>query len=217
MPRNSDEQILCFPTRLLDPSRHSGVFSDSSLWDEILSSLTKVSRNHAEYDPSLKQLIVYILVVRGDKLLGYQRSHRTSEERLSRKWSLGIGGHVNVDDELALLSSAGRFSVLIQAVHRELEEEIQVIGAPLSGARLVAYINDDFDSVGQVHFGTVWVLHLANQVIKNRKERGIGRMVSLSLDDWLAQSSQLERWSILLLEWIRTGGHQRVYSNRQDS
>ena len=59
-----------------------------------------VPRAEAEEDPSLKQLIPYVVVTSGGKLLHYRRGSGSGEKRLLKKGSIGIGGHINDGDGL---------------------------------------------------------------------------------------------------------------------
>src|SRR4029450_2420657 len=56
-------------------------------------------RPPAETDPSMKQIIPYVLLVHGDRVLHYVRGKKAGEERLVAKGSIGIGGHMNDHDE----------------------------------------------------------------------------------------------------------------------
>ena len=56
-------------------------------------------RGRAENDPSHKQIIPYVLLAHGDKVLFYVRGKKAGEQRLVAKGSIGIGGHMNETDE----------------------------------------------------------------------------------------------------------------------
>ena len=49
-----------------------------------------VPRAEAEEDPSLKQLIPYVVVTSGGKLLHYRRGSGSGEKRLLKKGSIGL-------------------------------------------------------------------------------------------------------------------------------
>src|SRR6476620_2757146 len=57
------------------------------------------ARPPAETDPSMKQIIPYVLLVHGDRVLHYVRGKKAGEQRLVAKGSIGIGGHMNDHDE----------------------------------------------------------------------------------------------------------------------
>src|SRR5688572_2701510 len=55
-------------------------------------------RPPAETDPSLKQIIPYVLLVHEGRVLHYVRGKKAGEQRLVAKGSIGIGGHMNDGD-----------------------------------------------------------------------------------------------------------------------
>jgi len=113
-------------------------------------------RSTCETDTSLKQLIPYIAIISGDKILAYERASSGSEERLHGQMSIGIGGHVNPDDNkedpaLALLEGAAR----------EAKEEIGVeVDLTTLGKSIYGLVNDESNPVGQVHLGVCFVIKI---------------------------------------------------------
>src|ERR1043165_1081408 len=104
-----------------------------------------VPRPPAETDPTLKQIIPYVVLVHEGRVLHYVRGKKAGEQRLVAKGSIGIGGHMNESDEslFALDENAYR-----AGVEREVNEEIN-IESPFED-RIVALLNDDTTEVGQV-------------------------------------------------------------------
>lgn len=199
MSASDTERILCFPRQLLSEHLdHAEVFCDETLLDRILANIRVTNRQAAEHDYSLKQLVVYTLVTSGDRYLVYWRTHRSSEERLRQLYSIGIGGHVNVMDE-SRLGVDGR-ELLVGAVWRELKEEISIRSKVLHGPELTAFINDDTNDVGRVHFGTVWTLEIAEPAAELRGESGLGRIAFHDLAGLEVMKPDFEQWSQLLIE-----------------
>jgi predicted NUDIX family phosphoesterase len=120
----TDELVLTFPRRLLDEiGAFQGLRTDIEAYvPRILEAQNTryAPRSLAEDDPSLKQIIPYVLVRRGNALLHYVRGKGSGEKRLVAKGSIGIGGHINHRDED--LFGAG-FDYYEKAVQRELHEE----------------------------------------------------------------------------------------------
>jgi len=56
-------------------------------------------RDEVETDFSYKQLIPYVIFSNGDNIFVYQRSSTSDESRLRKKYSIGIGGHIDDDDQ----------------------------------------------------------------------------------------------------------------------
>src|SRR3954454_9273568 len=56
-------------------------------------------RPDAEQDPSWKQVIPYVVLRDGDAIFLMRRTRAGGDERLHDRYSIGIGGHVNPQDE----------------------------------------------------------------------------------------------------------------------
>lgn len=155
-------------------------------------------RSLAENDPSFKQLIPYVVITDGEKILHYVRGKKSGEKRLVSKGSIGIGGHINADDHSLFCASPEES--FRNAVRREVNEEINVEGE--FDAEIIGLINDDSTGVGSVHLGVVHLLwRLPSQV--NKKEQMITQMDFLPLCDLIRKKETLETWSQLCLEPLR--------------
>ena len=195
----ADELVLTFPRTLLDEiGSFQGLRTDIEAYvPRILEAQnTKyVPRSLAETDPSLKQIIPYVLIRRGDALLHYVRGKGSGEKRLVALGSIGIGGHINHRDEDLFGSGTDYYEL---AVQRELHEEL-LIDADLT-TRVVALINDDSTPVGQVHFGVVHVCELGDEHV-SRGEPCITELQFLTLDQLRARRDAMETWSQLALDF----------------
>src|SRR6202022_4042953 len=98
-----DENILVVKRSLLDQlgSFHGLDFEPRKYLDAVLSRGNNffLPRAQAENDPTHKQIIPYALLAFGDTVLYYVRGKKAGEQRLVAKGSIGIGGHMNQDDE----------------------------------------------------------------------------------------------------------------------
>ena len=195
-----EELVLTFPRTLLDEiGSFQGLCTDIGAYvPRILEAQnTKyVPRSLAEDDPSLKQIIPYVLVRRGDTLLHYVRGKGSGEKRLVAKGSIGIGGHINHRDEDLFGSGTDYYE---EAVQRELHEEL-LIDADLT-TRVVALINDDSTPVGQVHFGVVHVCELGDEHV-SRGEPCITDLRFLTMDELRERRDAMETWSQLALDFV---------------
>ena len=97
-------------------------------------------RSRAETDPTHKQIIPYVLVFCAGRVLYYVRGKKAGEQRLVAKGSIGIGGHMNQEDE-ELFNYAVDEAAYRAGVEREVNEEIR-IDSPFED-RIVALLNDD--------------------------------------------------------------------------
>ena len=200
-----DELVLTFPRALLDEiGAFQGLQTDIRAYvPRILETANTryVARSLAEDDPSLKQIIPYVIVRRGDTYLHYVRGKASGEKRLVAKGSIGIGGHINHRDEGLFGTGLDFYEA---AVQRELHEEL-LIDATLT-TRIVALINDDATPVGQVHFGVVHVCDLGDEHV-SRGEPCITDLRFLTLAELRERRDQMETWSQLCVEHLLgTGG-----------
>ena len=162
----TEERVLCFKRKLLE---ELGVFQGISLDIEKYlpvvtapANILYLNRSEAELDKSHKQLIPYVLVICGDKILRYQRGKGGGEKRLHGLFSVGVGGHISEEDNGLFSSGAG----YQEGMRRELIEEVDIDEVKEVA---VALINDDSTEVGYVHFGVVHVLHVANEDVAGRR------------------------------------------------
>ena len=134
--------------QLLDPANH--FFMD---------------RAAAEEDPSHKQLIPYCIFRCGDRILHYTRGKAGGEARLHAKISVGVGGHVNPID-----TGEGRTGpdAYHAAVTREIEEELDL--PEDHEHRIIGLLNDESNTVGQVHLGIVHLIDLTSDHVKSRED-----------------------------------------------
>jgi predicted NUDIX family phosphoesterase len=195
-----DELVLTFPRRLLDEiGAFQGLRTDIGAYvPRILEAqhTRYVPRSLAEDDPSLKQIIPYVLVRRGGALLHYVRGKGSGEKRLVAKGSIGIGGHINHRDEDLFGAGTDYYDL---AVQRELHEEL-LIDAELT-TRIVALINDDSTPVGQVHFGVVHVCELGDGHV-SRGEPCITDLRFLTMEQLRERRDAMETWSQLCLDFV---------------
>ena len=209
------EFVFVVPRTTLFPERtpHGlAVFGEEWSRSEFDAAVTGagffVERPYAERTPTLKQIIPYTLVLRGEEILLLQRTKGGGEARLHDKLSIGVGGHVNpIDavgpdaDEQSRKSSSSRvLDPLPAATRREvMEEELIVTGA----TRLtpIGLLNDDTNAVGAVHVGLVQVLELLEGDAQIREVDQLkGNFVTVSqLRAQHEAGANFETWSSLLV------------------
>jgi predicted NUDIX family phosphoesterase len=193
-----DENVLVIKRALFDElGSFQGLnFEPRKYLQAILSRGNNffLPRSRAEIDPSHKQIIPYVLLAHGDKVIFYVRGKKAGEQRLVAKGSIGIGGHMNEADEslFALDEAAYR-----AGVEREVSEEI-LIHSKFED-RIVALLNDDSNEVGQVHLGIVHVFGLAEPKVK-KNESMITELAFLSREELASRRDSLETWSQICLD-----------------
>ena len=155
-----------------------------------------MARSAAETDPAFKQIIPYVLVAHGGKVLHYVRGKKSGEQRLVSKGSIGIGGHMNDEDEgLFALDEAA----YLEGVRREVCEELK-IGTKFKN-RVVALLNDDSNDVGKVHMGVVHVFDLEEPNVE-KNEAMITNLAFLSPEELQERRDLLESWSQICLDGL---------------
>jgi len=195
-----EENVLVVKRSLFDElgSFHGLNFEPAKYLQALLARGNNffLSRAQAENDPTHKQIIPYAIMVHDGKVLHYVRGKKAGEQRLVAKGSIGIGGHMNQEDE-SLFNFAIDEAAYRAGVEREVNEEIQ-IDSPFED-RIVALLNDDTTEVGRVHLGIVHVFQLAEPKVAKR-EAMITNLTFLSRDELVARRENLETWSQLCVD-----------------
>ncbi|MBI4484216.1 MAG: hypothetical protein HY652_15175 [Acidobacteria bacterium] len=198
--KKTEEWVLVIPRPVLDEIGlfHGISFDVDRYLDKILDPRHQrfLPRQEAERNPAFKQIVPYVLVVSGDRVLHYVRGKTTGEDRLKLKGSMGIGGHINLGDRT--LFTMGR-ETYFAAVEREVEEEIRVRNRVED--RVVALLNDDATEVGQVHFGVVHRWRIADRAVE-KGEAGIRQPQFFTHDELRERRNDLESWSQFCLDHL---------------
>jgi len=192
----AEERVLCFKRELFDKlGAFQGLSLDVEKYLPVLTAsenLLYFNRSEAEHDTRYKQLIPYVLVICNDRILRYRRGKGGEETRLHGLYSVGIGGHISDEDHGLFSSSAGYHD----GMRREVREEVEVDELKES---TVAVINDDSTEVGQVHFGVVHIMQVANEKIAGRRS-GIVGPEFIPIADAVKNAASYESWSRFCLE-----------------
>jgi predicted NUDIX family phosphoesterase len=193
--------VLVVPAAELDRLGRFQGFSDAA--DRYLKHLLVpqfarfLPRSEVEDDPSLKQIIPYVVFRCDDTIFCYTRGKSQGESRLHRLRSLGVGGHVAEADA----EGRATFDAYEIALRRELDEEVDVKSDGMM--RLVGLINDDSTPVGQVHLGVVHLYELERPDILPRED-GLAEAGFVSVAEITLQKDQFETWSQICLSAFLT-------------
>ena len=203
---DSEENILCVPRPVfVKLGAFEGLnFEVDRYMPALLDPANNLflPRSAAEQDPGYKQLIPYLLIRCGDRVLHYLRGKSGGEARLHAKGSIGIGGHINDGDTHAAHFDRAAYD---RAVERELNEELLVPGGYRK--KTAALLNDDSTEVGRVHLGIVHVIDLETPSVEAREDaiREIGFLTGSELEE---RRDRLEMWSQICL-----GGLSRLLAD----
>ena len=184
------EYTLVFPSSLLDElGPFHGLRLDVGRYlPTILDPVncTFMRRGDAEVDPAFKQIIPYALLHHEGRFFCYRRGKLMDEPRLHQCYSIGVGGHISVDDPNLFGTTYD------EGLRREVDEEVE-IGCAYT-QRPVAVLNDDSTLVGKVHFGVAHLFDLDAPAVRPR-ERSINEARFRTLDELRALEGQYESWS----------------------
>ena len=195
------EQVLVIPTEHFRQLGYFQGFSTQAVdyLDKLLSpNVTSYRpRGEMETDPSFKQLIPYVIFRYIDpqgiaQVFHYTRGSGQGEERLHAKMSIGIGGHISLDDSYRAESCPYE-----EGMRRELEEEV-VIRTDYDSQR-VGLINDDATDVGRVHLGVVHIFDVVSPRVEPR-EADIQSATFCPVDELRAELHRMESWSSICFE-----------------
>lgn len=199
MSSKSDERVLVVPTLALDRlGRFQGFIADA---DRYLSALLVPElmdyrpRSEVETDPSLKQIIPYVVFRCREAAFCYTRGASQGEARLHRLRSLGVGGHVAHEDA----GGERTRSAYELALKRELDEEVAV-SSP-GRIQLVGLINDDSTPVGEVHLGVIHLFDLEQPHVTPR-EQGLAESGFLPFERIRALRGEFETWSQFCIDSV---------------
>ncbi len=198
----ADENVLVFPRSLFE---QLGVFQGfSAEVDRYLPAILDKKNNsfqpraRAETNPNFKQIIPYVVVTDGKSILHYVRGKKAGEQRLVAKGSIGIGGHINDNDDPTLFTNDSQ--AFQDAVKREVCEELAIQDE--FDAKPVGLINDDSTEVGRVHFGVVHVLFRTPEKVK-KNEQVITQVEFVAIEELKKRREQMETWSQLCLDHLQ--------------
>jgi len=158
------------------------------------ANIVYLNRSEAELDKRYKQLIPYVLILCNDRILRYRRGKGGGETRLHGLYSVGVGGHISEEDH-GLFSSGPGYQ---EGMRRELMEEVAIEETKDAA---VALINDDSTEVGQVHFGVVHIMYVADEKIVGRRS-GIASPEFAPIAEVVKDLAGYESWSRFCLEQL---------------
>lgn len=158
-----------------------------------------------ENDVGFKQLIPYVVFSHTEiadaprKFFAYRRSPKGGESRLHGKRSLGVGGHIKVED------GVDANVAYVRAFEREICEEVHINKSGWS-SEFIGVLNDDLGEavdgkvpVGQVHLGIVSLVSLINDGV-SAKEDELVDTGFFTIEELLADIDNFESWSQLLIQ-----------------
>jgi predicted NUDIX family phosphoesterase len=194
----ASEQVLCV--------KRDDIFPDGAWHGFVTTNLQRhqeVIRKHhlfkpraeVEDDPTYQQIIPYVVFRHRDRYFLTHRLRASSEKRLRKQYSLGIGGHINPDD-----IRAG--DPILDGLKREWGEEVVYDGR--FETTLLGFLNEDSSPVSKVHLGVVFLLDGDSPNISIRETNKLAGEL-LSLDEMRIYYLGMESWSQIVYDRLTTG------------
>ena len=190
------EKILVVETKTLFPNETYSGFMQGNFdyyTHKIIDHSKFLDRSFAETDPTHKQIIPYLVFMHEGNVFMMQRAASAGEQRLKNKLTLGIGGHIREED-FNLAPS------MLAWAQREFHEEVDYKGTLT--VKPLGIINDNSNSVGEVHAGFVYLLEGSTSHIKIKSELKSGKLVSLA--ECKSRYEEFERWSQFVIDQLTT-------------
>ncbi|HEY8951713.1 MAG TPA: NUDIX hydrolase [Candidatus Dormibacteraeota bacterium] len=194
----ASEQVLCV--------RREDIFPDGA-WHGFVSDRLEerqaVIREHhffmarakVEDDPNYQQIIPYVVFRHGDRYFLTHRLRASSEKRLRKQYSLGLGGHINPGD-----LEAG--DPIQDGLKREWEEEVVYDGS--FETKLIGLLNDESSPVSKVHLGVVFLVDGTSPNIAIRETDKLAGEL-LTLDEMRIYYLGMESWSQMVYDRLARG------------
>lgn len=178
---------------------HEKNSATANLVQEFLDKGFFVYRKDAEYNPEYLQLIPYVLIKHNSQYLVAKRTG--GDERLIGKISLGMGGHINPEDE-----GETKEDLFINNMNRELSKEELFLDTKLTRSlEFVGLIRhtDPKDIISQDHLGLFYVLETLDSNVGIKEEDKLeGGLVDVQ--EIIEQVDKSESWSrIIIHEYIK--------------
>jgi predicted NUDIX family phosphoesterase len=194
----ASEQVLCV--------KREDIFPDGA-WHGFVSDRLEerqavirehhffMARSKVEDDPSYQQIIPYVVFRHGDRYFLTHRLRASSEKRLRKQYSLGLGGHINPGD-----LEAG--DPIQDGLKREWEEEVVYDGS--FETKLIGLLNDESSPVSKVHLGVVFLVDGTSPNIAIRETDKLAGEL-LTLDEMRIYYLGMESWSQMVYDRLARG------------
>ena len=147
-----------------------------------------VPRPPAESDPSLKQIIPYLVLRDGDRIFLMKRTKAGGDARLHDRYTIGVGGHLNPGD-----------SSILGGLAREWREELEADFLP--EFVFFGLLNDDTVDVGVHHLGVVYLADAAGRSVGVRETDKLSGSFQ-PIDAVMDVYDRMETWSQLTMDAV---------------
>ena len=200
LAKKANEKVLVVPrSKIFVGETWHGIRSENpaNYLKLIMSNYKFLPRGKVENDPAWQQIIPYLVLDVSGKIFLMRRKEDHTESRLSGMYSIGVGGHINVEDirGLGKLSSAAQ---VLSLAKREFGEEIEYKGRYQT--KFLGLLNDDSNEVGMVHLGLIVQLLGDSKEAKVKDEHKSGKFVSFP--EIAKYRNKMETWSKIVYDFL---------------
>ena len=212
-----NEKVVAFPASKFDESRRfQGIRTRGA--SRLIRNLLRnhsiaIERSEAEFTEQYKQVITYVLVTRGSRVLAYKRGQYShADQFLKGRFCIGFGGHVSEAGHRTLFGAED--GGILNCAARELREEIKLPKtdalrlAATENLQIIGVLNDDSNENGRRHFGVVCQYEASDDPSWEKprsNERSVTQLHWLDTNSPPQQLFDFEYWSQLcLLRFFRT-------------
>lgn len=195
----NDEKVLVVETKDLDAWSRVSDNDTKALVNAVQHHGFFKDRALVESDIELKQVIPYIILECNGKYLVTKRIK--GDERLVNQYSIGVGGHVNLDD---YVKGAGAIEVIdfqatiANCVSRELAEETSYEGE--CHFKVLGSFRDEKEDVSKVHICYLVTMNLDEQVEIKETDKLEGYW--LEPEELRNVMSKMENWSVIAINML---------------
>lgn len=187
-----EEKVFIIPVQAVQHLNDKFTYSkhDNSIWYKYDNVGKYVYRYEAEGEPSMQQIIPYLVVFNEDNSKVFVAKRIDGDHRLTGKMSLGFGGHIDECD--------GYNQCVLKALTREMWEELDI--EPLTRATYMGTIRDISSSTND-HFGLVFNIKAREgEVFIKETEKLVGEW--MSFEELYDNYSKFENWSKYILDYL---------------
>lgn len=181
------EKVMVVPTELLEVHLADKAFITENI-PQIIDVIRKnhlyADRDYAEYAPEYKQIIPYAVLISKAGYFLTKRLKKQTEKRLHGMYSIGLGGHINPQEELL-------DDVIIAGMRRELAEEVGI--QDFQAGSCAGVINDHAADVSNYHIGLVYPLLVDENIQVLETSKMTGQWASKEEVD--SKFDEMESWS----------------------
>lgn len=187
------EKVMVVHTNLIESFLSEEQFITNNISDIIniiKANYLFADRDYAEYASEYKQIIPYAILMNDSRYYLTKRLRKQTEKRLHGMYSIGLGGHINPEEDLL-------DDVILGGMHRELYEEVGLKDFQMS--ECVGIINDHSADVSNYHIGLVYPLKVSANIYVREVSKMTGEWASV--EDVLQRFDELESWSQIVWEY----------------